>query len=126
MKVAQGPTTLTEALEDLSRRVPGFLAAAVVGMDGVAIAERPAAGAPSLDVLSASHTTLLKSALAAQAESGGGRPTELILLSERHQLVARLLGRDYFLLLVLNADAHLGRARFETRRAGSLLEVELR
>lgn len=98
----------------------------MVGMDGVVIDQRASAQAPNLELLSAEHTMLLKNALAAHAETGSGDPTELILLTNRHQFIARLLGRDYFLLLVLRPDASLGQARFEAHRAGLLLEEELR
>jgi len=118
--------TLGEVLDSLVRRIEGCDAAAVVGMDGMAIEQRAPALSLNLEQISAEHTSLLKGALSARRESETGDPSELILLTDRHQFIARLLARDYFLLLVLRPGASLGRARFEARRAGLLLEEDLR
>lgn len=126
MSPEQTQTTIGVTLADLVTRVRGCDAAAVVGMDGMAIEQRSAGPTPNLDLLSAQHTTLLKAAIASRGEAESGDPSELILLTDRYQFVSRLVARDYFLLLVLEPDASLGRARFEARRVGLLLERELR
>jgi len=118
--------TIGETLEDLAQRLNGCDAVAVVGMDGMPIDQRSGSRAPNLDLVLAGHTSLLKGALAVRSEARSGEPSELILLTDRHQFIARLLGQEYFLLLVLQPDVSLGRARFEARRAGLLLEEELR
>jgi predicted regulator of Ras-like GTPase activity (Roadblock/LC7/MglB family) len=118
--------SIGETLEHLARSLQGCDAVAVVGMDGMAIDQRSGSRAPDLDLISVGQTSLLKGALAARSEARSGEPSELILLTDRHQFIARLLGQDYFLLLILQPGVSLGRARFEARRAGLLLEEELR
>jgi predicted regulator of Ras-like GTPase activity (Roadblock/LC7/MglB family) len=126
MTVQQGPATLRQALDDLARRLPALEAAAVVGMDGIAIEQRLAAGAPPLDRLAAGHTSLLKEALALCREAEGGEPAEIVLTTDRRLFVARIVVRDYFLLLVAPSGSSLGQLRFAARRAARSLEQELR
>jgi predicted regulator of Ras-like GTPase activity (Roadblock/LC7/MglB family) len=126
MTVQQGPTTLRQALDDLARRLPALEAAAVVGMDGIAIEQRPAGGAAALDRVAAGQTSLLKEALALCRETDGGETQEVALVTDRRLFLARLVARDYFLLLVAPANAGLGQMRFAARRAARSLEQELR
>jgi predicted regulator of Ras-like GTPase activity (Roadblock/LC7/MglB family) len=126
MTVQQGPTTLRQALDELARQLPGLEAAAVVGMDGIAIEQRLSGGAASFDRVAAGQTSLLKEAAALCREADGGEPQELVLATDRRLFVARVVARDYFLLLVAPSSASLGRLRFAARRAARGLEQELR
>jgi predicted regulator of Ras-like GTPase activity (Roadblock/LC7/MglB family) len=126
MSVASGALNIGAILENLVQRIEGSTAVAVVGIDGVVIDQRSCDPRLNLDLISVGHTSLIKQAAAFLRDSNAGEAKELILAASRLKFVARLLARDYFLLIILHPQASLGRARHAARRAGPLLEAELR
>lgn len=126
MRVASGPLAMGTVLEDLVKGLEDITAAAVVGFDGMVIDQRTSEPGLNLDLISVGHTSLIKQAVTFLRDSNGGEPTELIVTTNRQKLVARLLAQEYFLLVILRPEASLGRARHAARRAGPLLEAELR
>ena len=78
----------------------------------------------NLDVAAAEFTTLVRSAQRAGVDTGLGGLRELVVSLEGAVMVMRLLSRDYFVVLALNAKGNIGRARFELRKAELKLAKE--
>ncbi|MEE9219844.1 MAG: hypothetical protein V3U98_12330 [Acidobacteriota bacterium] len=125
MTIVHGEMTISAVLETLLHRLDMEAAVAVVGPDGVVIEQRSAGEPANLEMLSAGNTSLLKQARIFLRDTSKGEPSELILTSDRQLCIARVVAREYFLLVALGSEASLGRLRYETRRASLLLEDEL-
>ncbi len=126
MRVVSGPPAMGTVLEDMVKGLKHITAAAVVGFDGMVIDQRTTEPGLNLDLISVGHTSLIKQAVTFLRDSNGGEPAELIVTTSRQMLVARLIAKQYFLLIILRPEASLGQARHAARRAGPVLEAELR
>lgn len=108
-----------EILETLLERTEGSLGALIMGIDGIAVERslRQAGQEANLDVAAAEFTSLVRSAQRAGKDTGLGSLRELVISLDDAVLLMRLLGRDYFVVLAIQPDGNLGRARFELRKA---------
>ncbi|MDQ2806069.1 MAG: hypothetical protein M3Z04_03985 [Chloroflexota bacterium] len=127
---------LTELLTGAVERVPGAVAMSLLGVDGVAVetingskALPQADGAPPRRQASqAWEVELADLMLGARRTAhslhwGGVR--NITMETRDFTFLARMINPDYFLLLVLEREANMGRARFELRRAGAALAQSL-
>jgi predicted regulator of Ras-like GTPase activity (Roadblock/LC7/MglB family) len=115
-----------ELLESIIERTEGSLGALIMGTDGIAVEKvLGVAGADAnLDVAAAEFTSLVRNAQRAGNDTGLGSLRELVISLESAVLVMRVLSRDYFVVLALNSQGILGRARFELRKAELKLAKE--
>jgi len=115
-----------EMLEEIIGRAEGSLGALIMGTDGIAVEKvlGEAGMEANLDVAAAEFTTLVRSAQRAGTDTGLGALRELVVSLEGAVMVMRLLSRDYFVVLALNSQGNLGRARFELRKAELKLAKE--
>jgi len=115
-----------EMLETIIERTEGGLGALIMGTDGIAVEKvlGAAGNDANLDVAAAEFTTLIRSAQRAGVDTGLGGLRELVASLEGAVLVMRMLSRDYFVVLAINPQGNLGRARFELRKAELKLSKE--
>jgi predicted regulator of Ras-like GTPase activity (Roadblock/LC7/MglB family) len=113
--------TLQQVIEDLEESQ----GVALVGMDGIVVEERKRDGQLDLQTLGAEFSGLLKTAGKLGDSVGFGGIVELVTSAERSVVILRQVTADYFLILVIQADGNLGKARFLLRRAATLLKTEL-
>jgi len=99
-----------------------------MGLDGLAIEQAQVPSKMDLGervaLIATSHATLLRNTMRMSSDTGVGSLNELTLMSDTFLLVVRLIGREYFLIIVLSPGGNIGRARFELRKAHLLLEKE--
>ena len=115
-----------EMLESVIDRTEGSLGALIMGTDGIAVEKvlGEAGLDANLDVAAAEFTSLVRSAQRAGNDTGLGGLRELVVSLESAVMVMRLLSRDYFVVLALNSQGNIGRARFELRKAELKLAKE--
>jgi len=113
-------------LESIIERTEGSLGALIMGTDGIAVEKvlGQAGAEANLDVAAAEFTSLVRSAERAGTDTGLGGLRELIISLESAVMVMRLLTKDYFVVLALNTEGNIGRARFELRKAELKLAKE--
>ncbi len=120
--------TFLELLEGILARVEGSIGIAIMGLDGLAIEQAQVPSKMELGervaLIATSHATLLRNTMRMSSDTGVGALHELTLVSNDFLLVARLIGREYFIILALSPGGNLGRARFELRKAHLILEKE--
>ncbi|AEP12280.1 roadblock/LC7 domain-containing protein [Chloracidobacterium thermophilum] len=120
--------TFSELLQGILARVEGSIGIAIMGLDGLAIEHVQVPSKMDLGervaLIATSHATLLRNTMRMSSDTGVGALNELTLMSDNFLLVVRLIGREYFLIIILNPGGNLGRARFELRKAHLLLEKE--
>jgi len=108
-----------ELLETVLERTEGSLGALIMGTDGIAV-EKVLAEAgkdANLDIAAAEFTSLVRGAQRAGTDLGLGNLRELVVSLDESTVLMRLLSRDYFIVLALDPEGNLGRARFELRKA---------
>jgi predicted regulator of Ras-like GTPase activity (Roadblock/LC7/MglB family) len=105
-------------------RIDGAEAAIIMGLDGIIVERANRAHRADLDVIAAEYTSLLRNSIQTSSDTGLGDLRELLVFTERVTLIVKLLNPDYFVLLALEPDCNLGRARFELRKTQLMLEPE--
>jgi len=112
-----------EILESLASKVEGTLCAIVMGVDGISI-EKSLDSAANIEALAAEYTSLLKASSAAAQDSGQGSLEELIVSTGSNIITICMINPEYFLLLLLEKEGNIGRARFELKKAKHVLARE--
>jgi predicted regulator of Ras-like GTPase activity (Roadblock/LC7/MglB family) len=113
-----------DLLESISEKVEGTLGAVVMGMDGISVEKCLHDRSANIESLAAEYTPLLKASYTAAQDIGQGPLQELIVSTDLNVIAIRMITPEYFLLLLLNKDGNIGRARFELRKAKQALVKE--
>ncbi|MBO9369967.1 MAG: DUF4388 domain-containing protein [Chloroflexi bacterium] len=110
------PENMNDILKELSGQVPGFIAAAVVGMDGLDIAEY-AAGPVDVESINAQMTLLFKLVDGAVDKLKAGVIEDYLLTTEKAYLLIRPLSdRNYYLGIVADRKSgNVGNMRLNSR-----------
>lgn len=116
---------IKQTFQEITTRLDGCQAIALVGMDGILIETLPVEDDVNLDLLAAEYAAVVKGARDAQKECGDGDLQELMFTSDRSVVLSRCLNGEYFLILSLHRDGNLGKARFEMKKAGGRILSEL-
>jgi predicted regulator of Ras-like GTPase activity (Roadblock/LC7/MglB family) len=126
---------LTELLAGAVEKIPGAVAISLLGVDGLAVetvtgaktlpqnGSTPAAQDPQAWGVELADLVLAARRAADAAHWGTLRT--ISLETEERAFLTRLVTPEYFLLLVVQADGNLGRARFELQRVGAALAESL-
>lgn len=115
----------TERLHKILQTVEGARAVSVIGRDGIAVERIAVSDEPNLDLATAQYTDIAKKLQTANAELEAGELREMIQTTDRYIVILSAITPEYFLMMILNADGSLGRARFELRKAAAELYDEL-
>lgn len=116
-----------DLLKQIVNRVDGAVGALIMGLDGIAI-EQQIVDAERYDnrlsMIAAAYATLLRNSMRTSSDVGVGQLQEMSVISGNMMLVIKLINPEYFLLIALDPNGNMGRARFELRKAQLLLEEE--
>ena|ERR1051326_3529769 len=116
-----------DLLKQIVTRVDGAIGALIMGLDGIAI-EQQIIDAERYDnrlsMIAAAYATLLRNSMRTSSDVGVGQLQEMSVISGNMMLVIKLINPEYFLLVALDQNGNIGRARFELRKAQLLLEEE--
>ena len=116
-----------EDLEGICGRVDGAFAASLMGFDGIPIETvdpKPPDGV-DLSTLLIEYSSLLHQVRQAAESLQMGKATEVSIRTERMVAVARMLTPEYFVVVALDPDGNVGRARYELRIQGGKLAALL-
>lgn len=115
-----------EQIKNVVEGVDGGIGGLVMGLDGIAV-DTYVRGGQKFDV----NTIGMEfSFILGQVKKAGdileiGGVSEFAVKAEELTLLIRMLNGEYFLAVVLGAQANFGKARFLMRLAGSRLRAEL-
>lgn len=107
---------LRDILTELGGQVPGFVAASVVGMDGLGIAEHTASPV-NMESINAQLTLLIKLVDTSVGKLTAGSIEDNLLTTDKTYILFRFLsGNDYYLALAADRQtANLGSMRLYSR-----------
>lgn len=115
----------TERLEKLASRIDGAQAISLVAQDGMQVENKTLRDDLDLEALAAELMTQVRAISQNHQDLEVGTVKHLSVLTDQFTLMVSAVTEEYFLMLVLAAEANAGRARFELRRAKLLFEEEL-
>jgi predicted regulator of Ras-like GTPase activity (Roadblock/LC7/MglB family) len=108
---------------------PGALGVALMGSDGIPIAQVVASSPPDLgdevSLLGIEFGRILDEARKAADAASAGGVFELTVQTERFHVVVHALDRDTYLMLALAPDANVGKGRYLMRRQQLALREQL-
>src|SRR5262245_4318646 len=116
-----------DILKQILDKVEGAIGALIMGLDGIAIEQQiidPEHYDSRLSMIAAAYATLLRNSMRTSNDVGVGQLQEMSIISGNMILVIKLINPEYFLLIALDSEGNIGRARFELRKAQLLLEEE--
>jgi predicted regulator of Ras-like GTPase activity (Roadblock/LC7/MglB family) len=115
-------------LHEMIEGCPGALGIALMGSDGIPVAEAVAQGAEGGDVVGGAGVEfgrILDEVRKASDAVGGGRLEELVVALARYTLIFRTVDDELFVVVALAPGGNLGKARFLLRRHLSALREQL-
>ena len=115
-----------EALHDILGRTEGSLGVLIMGLDGIPVerAWREDASHANLDIAVAEYTSLVRRASKSNGDTGLGGLNEITVSNRNAVFIMRLLGEDYFIVLIMEPGGNFGRGRYELRKAELQMEKE--
>jgi predicted regulator of Ras-like GTPase activity (Roadblock/LC7/MglB family) len=116
-----------DLLKQIVTKVDGAIGALIMGLDGIAIEQQIVDAERHdnrLSMIAAAYATLLRNSMRTSSDVGVGPLQEMSVISGNMMLVIKLINPEYFLLVALEHNGNIGRARFELRKAQLLLEEE--
>jgi DNA-binding response OmpR family regulator/predicted regulator of Ras-like GTPase activity (Roadblock/LC7/MglB family) len=119
-KMATKKSPLVGLLQDMAGEISGFLAAAVVGMDGMAIAEHSTNRDFDVETAAAQFALVMKLVQKSAAQIGSDDVEDNLVTSKDRYILTRSLGDgSYFLATAVDKEAaSLGNVRLVTRMFG--------
>lgn len=114
----------SDVLQDLADDLDDFVAASVVGRDGMSIANMVVERGFNEDKASAALSQLVKQATETAETLDAGTFEETITSTERYLFITRPLGNGkFFIQIILKSDGNIGAARMYTEEyEGQLLD----
>ena len=104
-------------LRGIVTQCPGCIGAALMGSDGIPIAEVGGVReADEVSLLGVEFGRVLDEARKVAATVNGGELEEFVVAMGRAQVVLRVIDRETFLVLALEPSGNLGKARYLLRR----------
>lgn len=122
--------SIREILNNTVESVEGAYAAGLIGTDGIAV-EIIEAEADDRDDMEANEQMAvelggLMGALNRSASKlEGGKIKDFIITASERTFIASMVDKEYFVVLILNAEGNLGRARFELKQAVNKMKREV-
>lgn len=127
---------LTERLTEAVEQIPGAVAISLLGLDGVAVetinGAKPLVGTNRAsrdgDELAAWEVEVAELMLGSRRAAHSlnwGALKNMTLETQELTFMLRMVKSDYFLLLALENEANVGRARYELQRLATSLSAEL-
>ncbi|MBN1180458.1 MAG: DUF4388 domain-containing protein [Anaerolineae bacterium] len=110
------PENMRDILTELGEQVPGFIAASVVGMDGLGIAQHAISGV-DVEAINAQMTLLIKLVDTTVKKLDSGGIEDFLMTTEHAYLLIRFLeGSDYYLGIAADKNkVNLGGLRLNSR-----------
>lgn len=113
-------------LQFVLSQVEGSQAVALMGFDGIIVAEtRSDQAKVPYQEMGVELSRVLKEAAKVSVGNDVGDLSEMVLDSKKSQCILHVLNADYFVLMVLGPEANVGKGRYFLRRAIPALVKEL-
>ncbi len=124
--MAEGNSDFESKLAQSVSKVMGAVAAGIVGADGIPVAEFKGDDEFDVSIASAELASVIADAKRLSQDLHGGDFEESIVKSLDITLVARMVGKDFYVFLAMKGELqNLGLARFELKKMAEGLKDTL-
>lgn len=117
-----------QTVQEIIEKVEGIISAHIVGVDGIVIEQsvHPDNGTEELcfDIVAAEFTSLIKNAFRTSDDIEIGEIQELTVFTGTYHFVIKMITHEYYVMAILQPGGNFGKARYELKKAGLLLERE--
>jgi predicted regulator of Ras-like GTPase activity (Roadblock/LC7/MglB family) len=108
---------LENVLEELELELSDFCAAAVVGLDGLSIAEVSADGDMDITEVSAEFASVINSLAKTSLSINAGSVTSTLESTAKYHFLTQMVDDyPYFLVVVIGSNGNIGKARYMMNR----------
>lgn len=121
-----------ETLEQICQKADGALAASIMGYDGIAVETHEVdpsslATLPEVNVQSAmiEYSSIFGQIRTAAQQLQAGEASEFSLRTDKIAAVGRAISSEYFVVLALEPDGNVGKARYLLRVGAGRISAEL-
>jgi predicted regulator of Ras-like GTPase activity (Roadblock/LC7/MglB family) len=109
-------SSFAEILQTMVERVPGAVGAIFADWEGEAVDQFAHIPPLEIQLVGAHWGVVLSQATARMVKHGLGAVVEMLIEGERAIVLVRAINDQYFVVLAVKRDAHLGMARRELER----------
>ena len=122
-----GITRIEDIIKEMSSTISGYIACALVGLDGLNVASHAIPNATDPEAISAQLTSLLKVVDVSVEKMGVGIIEDNLVTTENAFILMRFLpGRQYYLSIAADRNAgNLGKLRMITKLYADRLSKEM-
>jgi len=115
-----------EILKDMVKRVDGAKAAVLMGYDGIAIDEYKKEGTDiDIQLMGVEYSGIIKEMKRTSEVLEGGDVAEVSVITGNGIVVIRGVSDEYFIMINLDSDGNLGKARYLMKMAVPKLKEQL-
>ncbi len=113
-------------LEDVCSQVDGAVACSIMGFDGIAV-ETHEVKRPDVDLQAVlvEYSNILVQIRNAAELLATGEVSEVSINTEKLVTIARLVSKEYFMVLAMTPDGNYGKGRYALRVAAPKIRAEL-
>lgn len=115
---------LNKAISEILLREQSVVAAIILDKDGIVVAEESKTGDKNAQELAVEYSTVMKQILKVTDYLNVGALEEILVYTEKSIIVIRLITREYYLILIVNSDGNIGKAKYLAKLTGERLEKE--
>ncbi len=114
---------LENVLEELELELSDFYAAAIVGLDGLSIAEVSAGVEMDITEVSAEFASVINSLAKTALSINAGPVTGTLESTEKYHFLTQMVDDyPYFLLVIIGNSGNIGKARYMMNRAAPVIK----
>ena len=114
---------LENVLEELELELSDFYAAAIVGLDGLSIAEVSAGVEMDITEVSAEFASVINSLAKTALSINAGPVTGALESTEKYHFLTQMVDDyPYFLLVIIGNSGNIGKARYMMNRAAPVIK----
>ncbi len=95
--------------------VEGAVGAVIMGMDGISIEEYCEQVDMDLQLIGIEFSSVVKDMSRASLSMEAGQVAEIMMVTDKRNVIIRKINKDYFLTLVLNGTGNIGKGRFKLK-----------
>jgi predicted regulator of Ras-like GTPase activity (Roadblock/LC7/MglB family) len=112
----RGPEDYQRYIQEVVEKVPGALAASIVGVDGISLAGYSPIANFDFGLVDAELASVQRAAHSATGGMSAGSVEEIVVVSEKATFQMRPAGKEFYITISLRSDQTLGVARLVAKK----------
>jgi predicted regulator of Ras-like GTPase activity (Roadblock/LC7/MglB family) len=115
---------LKTAIDEILNREPSVKSALILDKDGIVILEVVREDYKSAQELAIEYATALQQIIKVTDVLSLGELEEILVSTDKSVIVIRLITRNYYLILVIDNEGNIGKAKYLAKRSADIIRSE--